>query len=89
MGLCREELVHENLREHFSQSRLARYFTVNLDDEGRSIVRALHLLTDVPVLYVANVDEAGVNGNEYSKIVKEIVHQYKQVIQTRTYYEIV
>ena len=74
-SLKKEMDILENLREHFSQSRLARYFTVNLDEEGRSIVRALHLLTDVPVLYVANVDEVGVKGNKYSKIVKEVAEK--------------
>ena len=62
----------EKLKEHFAQSRLARYFTKELEEEEKEIIRALHLLTDVPVIYVANVDESSINGNEYSEKVKEI-----------------
>ncbi|MCX6164526.1 MAG: redox-regulated ATPase YchF [Ignavibacteriae bacterium] len=60
------------LKEHLSQSRLAHYFSKELDAESKEIVRPLLLLTDVPVLYVANVDEKNVMGNEYSKKVEEI-----------------
>jgi ribosome-binding ATPase len=65
----------EGLKNHMSQSRLAHYFTKELDAESKDIIRPLFLLTDVPVLYVANVDEKGVLGNEYSKKVEEIAQQ--------------
>jgi ribosome-binding ATPase len=68
----RELEILEGLKEHLSGSRLAHYFTKELDSESRDIVRTLRLLTDVPVLYVANVDEKNVMGNEYSKKVQEI-----------------
>lgn len=64
--------ILEGLKNHFSQSRLARYYTINLDEEGKEMMRAMRFLTDVPVLYVANVDESGVKGNKYSQIVKDI-----------------
>lgn len=60
------------LKEHLSGSRLAKYFTKDLDDEQKQIIRELHLLTDKPFLYVANVDDKDLNGNEKSALVKEI-----------------
>lgn len=63
------------LKEHLSASRLARYFTDNLNDEQKDIVKGLHLLTDKPFLYVANVDDKSMSGNKYSEIVKDIAEK--------------
>ena len=60
------------LKAHLATSRLAKYFTVDLNDEQKDIVRELHLLTDKPFLYVANVDDKDLNGNAYSELVKSI-----------------
>jgi GTP-binding protein YchF len=60
------------LKAHLATSRLAKYFTVELHDEQKDIVRELHLLTDKPFLYVANVDDKDLNGNAYSELVKSI-----------------
>ncbi|MDQ3021528.1 MAG: redox-regulated ATPase YchF [Bacteroidota bacterium] len=60
------------LKEHLATSRLAKYFTENLDDEQKQIIKELHLLTDKPFLYVANVDDKNLNGNKHSEIVKGI-----------------
>ena len=54
------------------QGRSAR--TVELEKEDRKLVADLNLLTDKPVLYVCNVDEASaVNGNAYVEKVREAV----------------
>jgi GTP-binding protein YchF len=43
-----------------------------LDDDERLVARDLFLITMKPMLYVANVDEAGIaNGNEYTKQVEQ------------------
>ena len=60
------------LKEHLATSRLAKYYTVDLHDEQKDIVKELHLLTDKPFLYVANVDDKNLNGNAYSELVKSI-----------------
>lgn len=78
-----KNLKHEldlllGLKNHMSQSRLAHYFTKELDAESKEIIRPLFLLTDVPVLYVANVDEKNVLGNEYSRKVEEIAQQEEE-----------
>ncbi|HMS65578.1 MAG TPA: redox-regulated ATPase YchF [Ignavibacteria bacterium] len=63
------------LKDHLSGSRLAKYFTDDLSAEDKLIVRDLHLLSDKPILYVANVDEKNLNGNGYSEIVKSIAEK--------------
>lgn len=48
--------------------------TVELDDTEKPLAKSLYLLTNKPVLYVCNVDEASVkNGNKYVEIVRETV----------------
>lgn len=64
--------ILNSLKEHLSNSRLAKYFTNDLSDEDKLIVRDLHLLSDKPILYVANVDDKHLKGNEYSELVKSI-----------------
>ncbi len=43
-----------------------------LSKEEIEHLESLHLLTDKHMLYIANVDDKGLKGNEYSKIVEEI-----------------
>lgn len=38
---------------------------ITLTDEERIVISDLHLLTAKPMLYIANVDEAGLHGNDY------------------------
>lgn len=64
--------ILDALKAHLEGGRMAKYYTDTLTKEQINIVRTLHLLTDKQVIYVANVDEAGINGNQYSEIVKEI-----------------
>jgi GTP-binding protein YchF len=63
---AKEELATlEALLAHLSEGRAARSFPV--PDEQRGLVREMFLLTAKPVLYVANVDEAGLrDGNAHT-----------------------
>ncbi|WP_100405869.1 redox-regulated ATPase YchF [Bacillus solitudinis] len=64
--------VLELLREAFENEKPAR--SIEFTDEQQNIVKQLHLLTSKPVLYVANVSEEDLLGdedNEYVKTVKE------------------
>ncbi len=64
--------VYLRLSAHMNSGRLARYMSFE-DELHREYVRMLHLLTDKPVMYIANVDEGSVRtGNKYVEIVKEI-----------------
>lgn len=69
------KVVYEILEQYHDalmQGKNAR--TVQLDREARKLVSDLHLLTDKPVMYVCNVDEASaVKGNTYSDAVREAV----------------
>lgn len=62
----------ETYRTHLESGKSAR--SAPVEDEDRVHVADLFLLTDKPVLYVCNVDEASVvSGNEYVERVKETV----------------
>lgn len=53
-------------KQHLEQGKNARNFRTSTEE--REAVADLHLLTDKPVIYAANVDEASVNkGNEWSE----------------------
>ena len=45
--------------------------TLELDDDTRTLLREVSLLTAKPVVFVANVDEANLGGNDYSRRVSE------------------
>ncbi len=49
--------------------------SMQMNDDMREFVDAQFFLTSKPILYVANTDESGANGNEYSKMVGEIAGQ--------------
>ena len=56
--------------------------TVNVDSNDRALVDDLYLLTNKPVLYVCNVDEASVvNGNEYTeKVIASVASEDAEVL---------
>jgi hypothetical protein len=59
-------------RDVLLQGKSAR--TLILDKEQRKLVKDLYLLTDKPVMYICNVDEASaVNGNKFVDAVREAV----------------
>jgi ribosome-binding ATPase len=65
-----EVVVLEELRAHLDAGRAARSFA--RDDKSGPIIRSLQLLTDKPVMYIANTNEDGVkNGNQYVNAVKK------------------
>jgi GTP-binding protein YchF len=68
---ARAELVFlEGLEAHLSGGAPAR--TLPVPDAQAEAYRDLHLLTAKPVLYVANVDEAGLAGNDHTEAVERI-----------------
>jgi len=58
------------VRDHLDQGDPLRSMT--LDDTDKTRLRELHLITAKPVMYVANVDEAGFEGNPYLDSVREL-----------------
>ncbi len=64
--------IYMQYKEALLQGKSAR--TVKLDPLDRKLVKDLYLLTDKPVMYVCNVDEASaVNGNAYVDALRESV----------------
>lgn len=60
------------LKEHLEKGRSVR--SAPIEPEQRALIYDLFLLTDKPVLYVCNVDEASAkNGNAYVEKVREAV----------------
>ncbi|HLG38529.1 MAG TPA: redox-regulated ATPase YchF [Chitinophagaceae bacterium] len=65
-----EVLVH--CKEHLDKGKNIR--ELGLSKEEKTAVADLFLLTDKPVLYVANVDEASMHtGNKFSEMLKEAI----------------
>jgi GTP-binding protein YchF len=63
-------------KDHLEKGKSIR--ELDLDKEEKVAVADLFLLTDKPVLYVANVDEASMHtGNKFSDILKEAVKDEK------------
>lgn len=66
--------IYMQYREALLQGKSAR--TVQLDELDRKLVKDLYLLTDKPVMYICNVDEASaVNGNAFVDAVREAVKE--------------
>jgi len=61
-------VVLEGVREHLAAGSPAR--SLPLGDGERAHLAELHLLTAKPVMYVANVDDAGAGGNPYLAAVR-------------------
>ncbi|KPK86410.1 MAG: GTP-binding protein [Bacteroides sp. SM23_62_1] len=63
-------------KEHLESFQPAR--TIMIDNQEKSVVEDLFLLTAKPVLYVCNVDEtSAINGNHYVESVKEALREKK------------
>ncbi|RPI15841.1 MAG: redox-regulated ATPase YchF [Ignavibacteriae bacterium] len=74
---AREEYeAYKGLKKHLESGRLAKYFVNEYvsekGEEKAAFFKELQLLTNKHILYVANVDDKNIHGNEYSKIVEEI-----------------
>ena len=71
-NLGNAQFKQQKYKEALESGKAAR--TVELDKEERKTVSDLNLLTDKPVLYVCNVDEASaVSGNAYVEAVREAI----------------
>ena len=68
----------ERVREQLNGARPVR--ALGLDANERLALRELHLLTDKPVMYVANVDERGFAGNPRLDQVRELARQEGAVV---------
>jgi GTP-binding protein YchF len=72
--------VLKRCREHLEKGKNIR--ELNLDKNDRTAIADLFLLTDKPILYVANVDEESMHtGNKYSEALKKVAEaEHAQMI---------
>jgi len=64
-----EQSVLEKVKAHLDTGTPIR--SLELDEKELEVISRLHLLTTKPTLYVANVDESGLNGSDYARKVEE------------------
>lgn len=70
----RELETLQKFKAHLEQGKNAR--SLHMDAEHRAVIRELQLLTDKPIIYVANVEEASVNtGNKWSEMIRKIAEE--------------
>lgn len=65
--------VLENVQDHLSRGNPAR--SAGLDDEANKLIDSLQLISRKPVLYIANVDDSGLNGNKYTALVERLAEE--------------
>lgn len=68
----------ERLREQLNKAQPVR--ALKLDTNDRALLRDMHLLTEKPVMYVANVDENGFQNNPRLDRVREIAQAEGAVV---------
>lgn len=70
----KSKAILDKYKAHFEDGKAAR--SIDLSDDEKEEVADLFLLTDKPVLYLCNVDEAGLSeDNEHVKAVKQAVKE--------------
>jgi ribosome-binding ATPase len=68
----------ERVRKQLNEAKPIR--TLGLDANDHLALRDLHLLTDKPVMYVANVDESGFENNPFLDRVREIAARESTIV---------
>ena len=63
-------LLEDKLIPQLNEAQPVR--ALELSDQERELVHSLHLLTVKPTMYIANVDEDGLQGNEWTKQLEDI-----------------
>ncbi len=65
--------IYESLISHLNAGKFASSFYYHPED--KPLIEELHLLTNKPFIYVANVDETGIKGNKYVDEVYEVAQR--------------
>lgn len=72
-GAKREVEILEQVEAHLNEGKSVRSVDLS-DDDKEEYIKPLHFITDKPVMYVCNVDEASAaTGNHFVDIIKELV----------------
>ena len=73
-----KNLLENKLLPHLNEARPVR--ALELDDNEHALVRGLHLLTTKPTMYIANVDEDGLEGNAWTEALSAIADSENAVM---------
>ena len=69
----------EALQEHVGEGKAARLFVV--EEDMQALLKELCLITVKPLMYIANVDEEGIEGNDYVERLQQLaVQEQAQVV---------
>ncbi|GAB5453260.1 MAG: redox-regulated ATPase YchF [Halioglobus sp.] len=79
-AVAMKALLENKLLPHLNEARPVR--ALQLDDNERVLARQLFLLTNKPTMYIANVDEGGLEDNAYVDVVKAIAAEECAVVVT-------
>jgi len=77
-AVAMKTLLEEVLLPHLNEAQPVR--SLALDANQMALVKTLHLLTVKPTMYIANVDEDGVEGNEYVEQVQAIAAKENAIV---------
>ncbi|NQX89707.1 MAG: redox-regulated ATPase YchF [Halioglobus sp.] len=69
-AIAMKALLENRLLPHLNEAKPVR--ALSLDEAEAALVKTLFLLTTKPTMYIANVDEDGLEGNAHVDIVKSI-----------------
>ncbi len=76
-ALKKLELI-ERISEVVNAGKPVRSMELNPEESER--IRDLHLLTDKPALYIANVDEQGLSGNSWIEKITELAEEEETIV---------
>lgn len=77
-AIAMKALLEDVLLPHLNEAKPVR--SLSLNEQQQELVRTLHLLTVKPTMYIANVDEAGVEGNDFVTTVRAIAEAENAVV---------
>ncbi|HLS97242.1 MAG: redox-regulated ATPase YchF [Porticoccaceae bacterium] len=75
-----QKAMLDRLIPHFNAGKPARSLMKDMGEDDRRTVRALHLLTSKPVMYIANVAEDGFDTNPYLDVVNAIAEEEGAIV---------
>jgi GTP-binding protein YchF len=70
--------VLESVKAHLDDGHMVR--SMELGDDGREVLRELHLLTLKPTMYIANVAEDGFENNPHLDAVRELAEEEDAIV---------
>lgn len=77
-AIAMKALLENKLLPHLDEARPVR--ALSLDEDEQVLAQQLFLLTGKPTMYIANVDESGLQGCPHLDVVKEIAAQENAVV---------